>query len=904
MSKRKKILITIILVIILGLTGGVLYLNQYYLPRVIKNKIITQLSKTTLGEVKLEDIHFSLLHGLVIHGLTLYDKDNPQEELCSIKEASASILILPSFKAKKIIVPSLVINSISMRLIRQKDGSFNISYLFNKSDESPASSDFVFVKNASIVDSSISFTDNFFGNPVVINVNDINISTNIAIAQAAFQGSFSVAKDTKKTNIAIQAQYGFLSKDLQGSLTLDDIDISAYRAYLENLNFKLTSAHLSQVQCSYQMYNEDIQVKSEFSIDALSLEKDGFSLKDAQLNTLATIETTRNGLKQFTYKGEATVTKGSFAINKKTSISTDIASIKTNFSGDNAMLKITTDIKTENIELKKHSVAVSNGSAFIQAQANIPLAPSDSETLSYQGTALITAKEASGVPEVETITDVTTQLSFINQDITIDNFTARILGSNIEAKGAFKENILTLDASGTFALNKIVRFAPKNIDLTPYTISGTSSASVHIGADFNDSKKPSISGKANLTDVNISRADNKFSIASPKGEINFDTVQQQVKCFFEKINYLDEVYYLDAEITGFSSMLIKADIRDKNTTLSLRAVKKGDLIQLSSLEGKFIDSDINLKGSIDLQNDMSISGNIVLELKDLKNIFPNRDVLEKMNPKGKLLIVAEISGPPKNWRLWNVKASAKCRTFNIYNLNFNDLDFAYSQIEKDGFINNLSFNAYAGAGLLQGRLDFTNPDPLYSLRGSIKDIDINLLKNDTPWKDKVFYGIFTSQFSIRGTGFDANMINGEGNVLLDNGNIWEFNPLKGLGNFIFSPGFSTVAFTHAHGDFSIAESRILTNNLELLGSELGLLIEGSISLKGDLDLLVSTQIAAGGPLLKNKGVKKVESVVSAAVGGVTTLKIGGNTEKPTYKLQSVEKSLVKSVGNIISNIFQ
>ncbi|MFH1691297.1 MAG: DUF748 domain-containing protein [Candidatus Omnitrophota bacterium] len=904
MSKRSSVIITIILVIVLGLTGGVLFLNQYYLPHVIKNKIITQLSKITLGEVKLEDIHFNLLHGLIIHGLILYDKDNPQKELCSVKEASASILLLPSFKAKKIIIPSLTIKSIFVRLIRQKDGSFNISYLFDRNSQSTASNDFVFIKNATITDSCLSFTDNFFEDPIAIDINDININTNIAIAQAALTGSFNFTKDTKKTNIAVQAQYGFLSKDLKGSLTLDDIDVNAYQPYLKSLNFQLTSAHLSQMQCDYQMLNKDIQVKTEFAIEALSLQKDTFFIKDAQLNAITTARTARDDLKHITYQGETTITKGSVSIKEKTSVSADIASMKASFSGDEVMLKVSADIKADNATLEKDDVAVSDGTALIQTQITIPLTPDKKEELSYQGTALINAKKISGVPEVETITDVATQCSFINRDITINDFTAHILDSSIEAKGTLKDNVLAIDAKGSFTLDELARFVPKDTGLAPYTISGTGSASVHIGLDFNTKEKPAISGKADLADIQISHNKNDFAIASPAGKIYFDSTQQQLKCLFEKINYLDKTYYLDATLTGFSPLLVNADIRDENTTLSLQATKSGDTIEISSLKGKFIDSDINLKGTIDLQSNMSLSGNIVLELKDLKDIIPNRKISEKMNPEGKLLIVAEISGPPKNWRLWNVKASAKCRTLNIYNLNMNNLDLSYSQIEKDGFLNNLSFNAYAGTGLIQGRLDFSNPETFYNFRGTIQEMDINLLKNDTPWKDKVFYGIFSSLFSVRGTGFDLSTINGEGNILLDNGNIWEFNPLKGLGNFMFSPGFSTISFTHAHGDFSIADSRIITNNLELLGSDLGLLIEGNISFKGDLDLLVNTQLAPSGKLVKNKGVKKIEGMANAVVGGVTSLKIGGTVEKPTYKLQSIEKTLIKSVGNIISNIFQ
>lgn len=900
MIRKKKAIITTAAVILLAIIGGSLYLNKYYLPKIAKQKIISGLSDFTQGKVELDNIHFNLLRGVVIKGLALYDKDNPQTKLCSVKEISASILILPSFKAKQIIIPSLTIKSASIQLIRQKDNTLNISYLLDKKPSEGSSNNKPLIKSITITDSSVSFTDNTLDPAARIDISGISIHTNVSLSAARVQGSLILSKDEKRTNLVFSAQYIIASKDIKGHLTLGDLDFNTYSSYIDGLNFPLQSAHINQLQCAYEMKGEDIQTQINASLDNVSCEKNGVFLKKAESNIQTSAQTTKNNLKAVTYQGQINILKGNLVIDKTVALNADIASTQADFEGDQNIIRLKSDIKAGQADIKKEDIIVSKADALIQAQINIPFKKDQDQMMSYEGHAIVSAQQISGIPKIGNLNGLTADLSFINQDITINAFTVTALGAELKGKSSFKDKFLSLDAQGTFALNQLTGLAPQSVNLKPYDISGASLISFHMEADLEAEQIPAFTGNAQISDVKVARADKNLVITSPSGQITFDTADQQFSALFEKINYLNEDYYLDAKIKGFPQTSILAKIRDKNTFATLEAFKDGDLITIKSLEGKFIDSDISLKGTIDLTSEMSLSGNIVLELKDLKNILPEQEILKKINPQGKLLIVGQVSGPPKNWRLWSARANAKCRALNIYNFNFNNVDIEYTQIEKDVFLNKLSFNAYDGTGLIQGRFDLSDKIPAYGIRGKIENIDLSLLKNDTVWKDKVFYGTFSSLFSIGGNGFDTESILGEGNIAIENGNIWEFNPLKGLGNFLFNPGFTKISFTHAHGDFSIADNAVSTNNLELLGSDLGLLAEGTISFKGDLDLLVNTQIAPSGPLTDNKGVR----IANAVVGGVTTLKIGGTIEKPTYKLQSLEKNIIKTVGNLISNILQ
>jgi len=134
---KRKVIHIVLAALLLLLAGGLYYVNKVVLPTFVQNKIVSGLSSITKGRVSLGKLRFNILRGLVASDLVLFDKDDPKKELCRVKEASASFLILPLLKEKKIILPSIKIDSLRLDLMRRKDNSLNISYLINKPEKNP-----------------------------------------------------------------------------------------------------------------------------------------------------------------------------------------------------------------------------------------------------------------------------------------------------------------------------------------------------------------------------------------------------------------------------------------------------------------------------------------------------------------------------------------------------------------------------------------------------------------------------------------------------------------------------------------------------------------------------------------------------------------------------------------------
>ena len=172
-------------------------------------------------------------------------------------------------------------------------------------------------------------------------------------------------------------------------------------------------------------------------------------------------------------------------------------------------------------------------------------------------------------------------------------------------------------------------------------------------------------------------------------------------------------------------------------------------------------------------------------------------------------------------------------------------------------------------------------------------------------KNKTFYGILGLNISISGVANDVKSLKGESSLVIKNGNLLEFNPLKGLVSFFFIPHFGNIVFTHAQGDFTISDGFITTDNLELLGPELGLIAEGKMSFSGDLDFLVNAQAIQPGQKEtagEQAGIIGKTTEVVAKAGSLTGIKISGTINKPKYKIQPIAENIIKKVGDILSNL--
>ena len=125
MLKRRIIIILVILIHFL--VFGTIYINLVVLPLKIKSLLIKGIEDATHKKAALGSLSFNIFKGLVLHDLAISDD---RQTFLTLKEGAGNILIPPLF-FKKIIVPTVRLDSLTIFLERKADNRLNIMELFS-----------------------------------------------------------------------------------------------------------------------------------------------------------------------------------------------------------------------------------------------------------------------------------------------------------------------------------------------------------------------------------------------------------------------------------------------------------------------------------------------------------------------------------------------------------------------------------------------------------------------------------------------------------------------------------------------------------------------------------------------------------------------------------------------------
>ncbi len=917
---RKKVIITVLILFLLGLAAGVYYFNRFILPTIVKEKITTGLSELTGGKVTMGKVSFNLLRGIVVSDLTLFEKDNPGQKLFSVKEASANFVILSYLISKKLTISSIELKSFNFNLARRKDNTLNVSYLFDKFKR-PAGqkqSQFsLFIRKMKISDSTLIFKDDSFDTPVSIILTIVDSEAKLSWNKVVFQALAQISKDGKNTDLTIKGNYALANKGINGNLLAKNLDLKTYEGYLKNIPVELLEAKIPQVKANFSLDDKEAKVDSELLLEPLSLKYKDYSLKSSGLTTVLRLQAPKPDLENVSYQGKVLLENSNFSSQENYEIQAALEKASCDFSGDKDAVNVTLSLAIADLKAKKDNLAFSKIKADANIEAKIPLKEKTDLTPVYEGSIQLKDGQVSGIKSIDKITDITSNLkfkntgaSFENIECSINDASVKVMDTAVTIEGGLKDKLLNAKLSGNFDLTGLPSVIPKNVKLPAYEVSGIAKLSVNLSSDITSLVAETTSGamalnaSAALEQINIRLPDKDLNLAIGSGLLEFDALKESLKWSLQSVRFQDMAFQLDGQLKNFKAPSISAKITGDDIKVEAQATKQNNQFNISKLKAEVKNSEINISGKVDTQGDLNLTGNLLLNLADAKDFLGEgkmKEALEKSGLSGKLSADTEVQGPAKNWRLWNIKSNATSKIINYYGLKFQDVNLTYRQLDMNGFIDSFSFDAYRGRGTVSGRINLLNEAFSYNLQGSLKDVDLNQLKLDTPWKDKTFFGTFSTTLLVSGIGKDLKNMTGEGNLSIKNGNIWEFNPLKGLGNFLFIPRFTNINFSQAYGDLTIKNGYVSTDNLELVGTELGLIIEGTISFAGELNLLVNTEVLKPG-LTKAAGpAGKVSDVINTA-GNFSAIKITGTVKNPKYKLQPIGENIMKKLRNVVSDI--
>lgn len=579
-------------------------------------------------------------------------------------------------------------------------------------------------------------------------------------------------------------------------------------------------------------------------------------------------------------------------------VSGNIENTALDFKFKDNLISLKGTINTKGLELRKEKLTLM-GDINIEPALSYAL---DKKILDYKTNFRFIKADLIGIQYLEKINNISGDIGLMNNKLMTDALKLQILDSPFMLKGTLEDFLNPLlkfnFTSEQLNLEKLLAILPAKIE--GLNLNGTAKTYINIEGYL---KKLPLHIKGNLQpiDAKFKTTLLKEPINNIKGSIDFtgDTVSWPDLSF----NYLNTVYTSTGKLIDFKTPQINFGLASSDLNLKSDIKVKDNIIKINEFAGKYVDSEFDIKGNIDSQNAnnplLDLTGKLNLIPKDAFIFLPTNlaENLKKIKLDGNFNIRGSLNGRVKDYKDWNLSLKTLCDALSIYKLKFGNLYFNLEQ--QDGMLNINRFVASSYSGIIN--LEFTSNlktnVPNYVLRFNGSGVNLAQLKSDTDLKDKDIAGIANITAVLNGDFKDLANLKGNGFLSIKDGNLWQLNLFKGLGELFLIEDYLKIIFKEAMADFVIENQYISTEKLRLTGDQLNLNFKGRLGFDGAVDFTVYSE--ANKNLIRDSAdIRKFTTAIFGELGSVITIKVSGTIQKPKYSIVPTALDLLKSLKDL------
>ncbi|MFC1709328.1 AsmA-like C-terminal region-containing protein [Candidatus Omnitrophota bacterium] len=578
-------------------------------------------------------------------------------------------------------------------------------------------------------------------------------------------------------------------------------------------------------------------------------------------------------------------------------IDTEYTLLKNNLS-----IKTSADITNANLATKaylaKDKTLINNTKAKLKAALILDL--NDKSKLEY--TANISDLKAElitpHIPEKVRISYAKFKLS--PEKIEINNSIIHTLKTKFTIKGVlenFSDPIFDLKVQSKIDLPTAKDFLRTYFDaIGPIVATGEAGLSINFIKSLSD-KDMEFKGSLSLDNSSLRTIDSPYEIKSISGEVMFE--KNKTEWSNLSFSLLDKSFYSKAKILDFQSPLIDLELYSDNINLRTKLSSKGkDQFDIHSLSGSYHNSKFNSHGTlriIDGDYYLDLNLDSLVDLGDIKQIeaIP-KEQLSKLNTKGKCKINGRIKGNISSPKLLNSQLNLSADELTAYGFKLDDLEMQIALENQQIKIPQSSCKFYDGAIGLNGLIDLEKRSLPFAFKVVVDSVNLAKLKLDIPIKDKDLKGTIFSTTILSGQMDSLQDFKAQGELLIQDGYLWGFNPLNKLGDFLFIPKYDTLIFREASGNFSIFEEKIALKDVVLNSSVLLLSCEGTIDFAGNLDLDLTPKAVTDVTENLDEFEKLFAGIFSEA-GGVVAVKVTGTVQNPKFEKEIIALQVLDHV---------
>ncbi|MEK6568262.1 MAG: AsmA-like C-terminal region-containing protein, partial [Candidatus Omnitrophota bacterium] len=485
------------------------------------------------------------------------------------------------------------------------------------------------------------------------------------------------------------------------------------------------------------------------------------------------------------------------------------------------------------------------------------------------------------------------------------------LDSSYKTEGSlsnFKDPLLSLKLSSSgLNLSRIQEVISEKFKLkVPVNIAGSGKLALKLKTGLPAREIPQIDGSLDISSADIKITEFNQSLTGVRGHLEF--TQNTLNWSKVNFNYLDTAYASEGRMKNFLSPLIDLELSSAELKLKSNILLNNKLIKISALEGKYLNSNISLSGTINSAQSKAIYADINAALEiDLKNLEKPlakfKDQLEKIKPKGIIKAKLNLNGNINDLKSAQGHLRLESSSLSLYGLKPEELLLDYNQANRLADIPLLRVSLYGGTIDANAKVNLDSPSLPFKLELGVQEIKIEKLKQDTPLKTQDLSGTLEAITKLNGLLTDFSKLSGSGKVLIKEGRLWQLNFFKGIGEILFTKDFANVVFNEGYCEFFIKDQFLFTDNLRLRSNIVDLEGKGKVGFDGTLDAAINTQVSEG--LTPETGtMKDFTTALLGQAGRFGVIKLSGTIQEPKYKFQATVTDVMKGLKDfVIGNIF-
>jgi len=249
---------------------------------------------------------------------------------------------------------------------------------------------------------------------------------------------------------------------------------------------------------------------------------------------------------------------------------------------------------------------------------------------------------------------------------------------------------------------------------------------------------------------------------------------------------------------------------------------------------------------------------------------------------------------------WQLKFAGLGEKIKIYNVEASEVKLELFKDKDLLIISPLVAGVADGKIELRAKIDSINKKIV--VNALVNDVDLAKLVKQLKLEKSSLSGILSMDADFENKSLTSwDKLEGSGKASIHNGNIWEINFLKGMGEFLFIPEFEEIKFEEGYSDLIFKGDNVVFENIELKSYQMDLKGKGRISFKGDLNFMLISEFNPD-VVSASQGLKSFFTNILGKTSLAIELK--GTVKNPSYDVKPVMFSDLEGFKKIFEGIFK